>query len=125
MRMCYVCFTMALLCTCLLRFALQCFFFSGRRRHTRCALVTGVQTWALPISLWESPRLSRYEWLPVSMARNSVDVEQYAIGKSSILRNIADPACATLLPEWLVDNPARLGHFYDRFVAQEQAVGGA
>src|SRR3546814_1867372 len=59
------------------------------------------------------------------MARNSVDVEQYAIGKSSILRNIADPACATLLPEWLVDNPARLGHFYDRFVAQEQAVGGA
>src|SRR3546814_7734884 len=27
------------------------FFFSSRRRHTRCALVTGVQTWALPISL--------------------------------------------------------------------------
>src|SRR3546814_7455840 len=25
------------------------FFFSGRRRHTRCALVTGVQTCALPI----------------------------------------------------------------------------
>src|SRR3546814_5922153 len=27
-----------------------CFFFSSRRRHTRCALVTGVQTCALPIS---------------------------------------------------------------------------
>src|SRR3546814_3064454 len=27
------------------------FFFSSRRRHTRCALVTGVQTCALPI--WE------------------------------------------------------------------------
>src|SRR3546814_2875132 len=26
-----------------------CFFFSSRRRHTRCALVTGVQTCALPI----------------------------------------------------------------------------
>src|SRR3546814_3399382 len=26
-----------------------CVFFSGRRRHTRCALVTGVQTCALPI----------------------------------------------------------------------------
>src|SRR3546814_1271746 len=25
------------------------FFFSSIRRHTRCALVTGVQTWALPI----------------------------------------------------------------------------
>src|SRR3546814_1761061 len=27
-----------------------CFFFASRRRHTRCALVTGVQTCALPIS---------------------------------------------------------------------------
>src|SRR3546814_6094898 len=34
-----------------MRFAsLVClFFFSSRRRHTRCALVTGVQTCALPI----------------------------------------------------------------------------
>src|SRR3546814_9925999 len=29
-------------------------FFSGRRRHTMCALVTGVQTCALPIS-WIRP----------------------------------------------------------------------
>src|SRR3546814_16127532 len=29
---------------------LMFFFFSSRRRHTRCALVTGVQTCALPIS---------------------------------------------------------------------------
>src|SRR3546814_6017417 len=27
------------------------FFFSSRRRHTRCALATGVQTCALPISI--------------------------------------------------------------------------
>src|SRR3546814_4005186 len=33
-----------------------CFFFSSRRRHTRCALVTGVQTCALPIS---APRTDR------------------------------------------------------------------
>src|SRR3546814_10195681 len=32
-----------LVCECL------CFLFSSRRRHTRCALVTGVQTCALPI----------------------------------------------------------------------------
>src|SRR3546814_1319265 len=31
-------------------FWIYCFFFSSRRRHTRCALVTGVQTCALPIS---------------------------------------------------------------------------
>src|SRR3546814_1070829 len=30
-------------------FAFLFFFFSSRRRHTRCALVTGVQTCALPI----------------------------------------------------------------------------
>src|SRR3546814_3220066 len=29
--------------------SVMCFFFSSRRRHTRCALVTGVQTCALPI----------------------------------------------------------------------------
>src|SRR3546814_17109281 len=28
------------------------FFFSSRRRHTRCALVTGVQTCALPIFMY-------------------------------------------------------------------------
>src|SRR3546814_2191031 len=37
------------------------FFFSSRRRHTRCALVTGVQTCALPISRtipagWTDPK---------------------------------------------------------------------
>src|SRR3546814_6891994 len=31
------------------------FFFSSRRRHTRCALVTGVQTCALPISCANEP----------------------------------------------------------------------
>src|SRR3546814_8076608 len=33
----------------ILCFVFFCFFFSSRRRHTRCALVTGVQTCALPI----------------------------------------------------------------------------
>src|SRR3546814_5552148 len=32
-----------------------CFFFSSRRRHTRCALVTGVQTCALPILVEITP----------------------------------------------------------------------
>src|SRR3546814_20361599 len=35
---------------CLLCSSCFSFFFSSRRRHTRCALVTGVQTCALPIS---------------------------------------------------------------------------
>src|SRR3546814_789961 len=36
------------------------FFFSSRRRHTRCALVTGVQTCALPI------------WRPALAMRRSI-----------------------------------------------------
>src|SRR3546814_10483792 len=43
--------------------SLFAFFFSSRRRHTRCALVTGVQTCALPISghLHAAPFLPRFE----------------------------------------------------------------
>src|SRR3546814_1008712 len=45
------------------------FFFSSRRRHTRCALVTGVQTCALPISdfplakAWKKWKLTYDQWL--------------------------------------------------------------
>src|SRR3546814_9944631 len=35
------------------------FFFSSRRRHTRCALVTGVQTCALPICQSSSMSVQR------------------------------------------------------------------
>src|SRR3546814_8704974 len=42
------------------------FFFSSRRRHTRCALVTGVQTCALPILastiVWMKLRGARIVW---------------------------------------------------------------
>src|SRR3546814_21136084 len=34
------------------------FFFSSRRRHTRCALVTGVQTCALPICRVRRPSVT-------------------------------------------------------------------
>src|SRR3546814_2179114 len=40
------------------------FVFSSRRRHTRCALVTGVQTCALPISGLKV----KAEWLPETQA---------------------------------------------------------
>src|SRR3546814_5289645 len=44
----------------------SCFFFSRRRRHTRCALVTGVQTCALPIFLYTD------KWIAVGI-RQRVD----------------------------------------------------
>src|SRR3546814_8397041 len=43
--------------TRLVRFSCLCVFCSSRRRHTICALVTGVQTCALPI--WRSANFSR------------------------------------------------------------------
>src|SRR3546814_8357309 len=44
------CFSGLLWLWMLVRCVWSVFFFSSRRRHTRCALVTGVQTCALPIS---------------------------------------------------------------------------
>src|SRR3546814_10444558 len=41
---------MCVVCSCMMLLCVLYFFFSSRRRHTRCALVTGVQTCALPIS---------------------------------------------------------------------------
>src|SRR3546814_10036381 len=46
--MCY--FYLCAFIVFLLLWFLSYFFVSSRRRHTRCALVTGVQTCALPIS---------------------------------------------------------------------------
>src|SRR3546814_7615261 len=40
---------LGLLGCCFFMYFMLFFFFSSRRRHTRCALVTGVQTCALPI----------------------------------------------------------------------------
>src|SRR3546814_13015950 len=46
-------------------------FFSSRRRHTRCALVTGVQTCALPIY---AERTWAAEWVASLLAHEKVDV---------------------------------------------------
>src|SRR3546814_5480121 len=48
----YILSSVLVFCLCVVLycfFIIIFFFFSSRRRHTRCALVTGVQTCALPI----------------------------------------------------------------------------
>src|SRR3546814_11879688 len=60
----------------------MCFFFSSRRRHTRCALVTGVQTCALPI--YSFPGLAcdvPAHWYTYSFARNPAWDRLLAEGK--------------------------------------------
>src|SRR3546814_15175002 len=62
------------------------FFFSSRRRHTRCALVTGVQTCALPIFsafggpfLVEGKRTYRsFSWLINPSYKLTDDILAYA-----------------------------------------------
>src|SRR3546814_12891704 len=85
-----------------------CFFFSSRRRHTRCALVTGVQTCALPIS--------RLSFLSLDAAGRSCEspmqklkVRQavaYSIDRQAIVKNLVGP-CATVLKS--ICYPAQFG----------------
>src|SRR3546814_4987298 len=59
------------------------FFFSSKRRHTRCALVTGVQTCALPIC-WEND--DETERLDVKVKVS--DVDESADGAASNFRSV-------------------------------------
>src|SRR3546814_8298372 len=73
-------------------FGLLVFFFSSRRRHTICALVTGVQTCALPISKERSS--------PASAARNSRSSATPAPAPRPIIssRGSAPNGCRSTLP---------------------------
>src|SRR5881409_214306 len=48
------------------------FFFSSRRRHTRCETVTGVQTCALPI--YRNPRSGFIAYVPVGSVKKGKDL---------------------------------------------------
>src|SRR3546814_6183980 len=73
-------------------------FFSSRRRHTRCALVTGVQTCALPI--WDEV-----------LARKRLSCRD---GRGT---GTADLRTATLCPE--------SGLFHSRLMGNGRLTGGA
>src|SRR3546814_3027370 len=66
------------------------FFFSSRRRHTRCALVTGVQTCALPILvLFHTTGAADWSTLPMSglfvqMLQRIVRSEERRVGKECV-----------------------------------------
>src|SRR3546814_10162750 len=55
-----------------------CCFFSSRRRHTRCALVTGVQTCALPIYIDDATKAGHGRGLatiePDEVAKTAVPI---------------------------------------------------
>src|SRR3546814_18892706 len=74
------------------------FFFSSRRRHTRCALVTGVQTCALPIC-WRIAILSRDTICAPSERATSSAAPQPEILLVAVLNLLARwVACAFVVP---------------------------
>src|SRR3546814_6756806 len=73
------------------------FFFSSRRRHTRCALVTGVQTCALPI------------WLALTLARAGHRHRPERPGLDRAGQRIGFVAVAVIVP---IDRP-RTAHGQD------------
>src|SRR3546814_11981587 len=53
------------------------FFFSSRRRHTRCAVVTGVQTCALPISRGRAGKSRRWVYAADLLVKRKLDCSAF------------------------------------------------
>src|SRR3546814_1242447 len=62
------------------------FFFSSRRRHTRCALVTGVQTCALPICCTRGTARITELLRPGRQCKIEEAVDEVRAGKADIKR---------------------------------------
>src|SRR3546814_9076588 len=73
-----------MLTVCSSYFVLLCFFFFSIRRHTWCALVTGVHTCALPITLRPAARQQREAFHAATLAlppyRHSADRRRNGTG---------------------------------------------
>src|SRR3546814_172096 len=117
---------LVLMCSCQLHFCrLKCFclildvffFFSSRRRHTRCALVTGVQTCALPISSQEARhrddarRFAMRSGLIASLSIAVAAVAGLVIGDDALPVALADKANGAITSDatrpTLAGNPVR------------------
>src|SRR3546814_5965106 len=87
------------------------FFFSSRRRHTRCALVTGVQTCALPIYVCTLGRI-----LPEFLEVDYKPVREFPIPVVMFMgrHDYTTPSQPTA--DWLarVDAPYKRGVWFER-----------
>src|SRR3546814_5464154 len=94
------------------------FFFSSRRRHTRCALVAGVQTCALPIF-----------GVPVSLLELEAHGQAIFGGSTSVANNgivSLDRVCPVILVEEIAtpaeDRPAAIRRFHAKPRGNERAA---
>src|SRR3546814_3553659 len=93
------------------------FFFSSRRRHTRCALVTGVQTCALPI--WEVERRDASTDADRLAHRIDVDAGARAL-RIFALQHMRDAAAEFDDVEPALDVAARVGDEIGRASCRER-----
>src|SRR3546814_8902923 len=88
------------------------FFFSSRRRHTRCALVTGVQTCALPIYSLDavSDRDYALEFLStaaicaVHLSRLAEEIVIWTSAQRSEERRVGKECVSTCRSRWSPDH---------------------
>src|SRR6184192_1284111 len=73
------------------------FFFSSRRRHTRCRLVTGVQTCALPIS----GRAAAQRHVPIDVPYSSSAATTRKTPARSEERRVGKECQSTYRSRWL------------------------
>src|SRR3546814_1347699 len=84
------------------------FFFSSRRRHTRCALVTGVQTCALPISVGDAEAPAQPGAADFLMDHRFVRASSPAAAIGLGNAGAEQAGVGGLLPRFGIDRAARL-----------------
>src|SRR3546814_6939854 len=77
-------------------------FFSSRRRHTRCALVTGVQTCALPILIVGTGKYRDFEQNAAAVEASGAEIVTVAVRRV----NVSDPS-APMLTDYI--DPKKIG----------------
>src|SRR3546814_1024257 len=82
------------------------FFFSSRRRHTSCALVTGVQTCALPIYVAMGPAIG-IETPAFSTGRFRAEREADWIAFDALLTRLEKKGAKALSSDELLQLPLR------------------
>src|SRR3546814_1519654 len=75
------------------------FVFSSRRRHTRCALVTGVQTCALPISQKPSADAGGFCLLSAKFVMDGIVLEASLLHRSEE-RRVGKECVSTCRSRW-------------------------
>src|SRR3546814_5281582 len=97
-------------------------FFSSRRRHTRCALVTGVQTCALPISR-NSPRCTNGSEDRRSGISAAMETILAAYWKTSLRAAITeDDACALRANSDALGSQAKYWRLIMQYEKSQEAI---